>query len=322
MPYGSRHGVLAVSGPVTEDGAPIVGGCDVHAGSVEVLDSSTSTVGTLQVRRALPRRSHRTVGAWCFADHMGPAAVTEEQGVDIGPHPHIGLQTVTWLVAGEILHRDSLGSEQVIRAGQLNLMTAGNGVAHSEEATGQYAGELHGIQLWVAQPESTRHGAAAFEHHAELPQLDVQGATATVIVGDLGGTPSPARHDTGLVGAELAVRPGRAVVPLRATFEHALVVLDGAVRLGRTIVEPGRLAYLGPGPEELPLDADTDTLVMLLGGEPFPDELVMWWNFVGRSRDEIDSARDDWEAAADRFGAVASPLPRIPAPRPQWRGRG
>lgn len=308
-----------MSGPVTEDGVPVVGGCDVHPGAVEVLESRASTVGSLQVRRALPRRAHRAVGAWCFADHMGPAPVTEEHGVDIGPHPHIGLQTVTWLVAGEILHRDSLGSEQVIRAGQLNLMTAGHGVAHSEEATGRYRGDLHGIQLWVAQPEATRHGTPAFEHHAELPRLELDGVTARVIVGALGEVASPARHDTALVGAELAVRAGRAVVPVDATFEHALVVLDGEVRVGATPVAPGQLAYLGPGPDELPIDASGDALVMLLGGEPFPDELVMWWNFVGRTRDEIDTARDDWEAGAGRFGSVESPLARIPAPRPQWR---
>lgn len=308
-----------MSGPVTEGGEPVVGGCDVHPGSVEVLASRASTVGSLQVRRALPLRAHRTVGAWCFADHMGPASVTEEHGVDIGPHPHIGLQTVTWLVAGEILHRDSLGSEQVIRAGQLNLMTAGHGVSHSEEATGRYRGDLHGIQLWVAQPEATRHRAAAFEHHAALPQVEVDGVTATVIVGELGGVASPARHDTALVGAELAVRAGRSVVPLDAGFEHALVVLDGKVRVGATAVAPGQLAYLGPGPDELPLDASGEARVMLLGGEPFPDELFMWWNFVGRTRDEIDVAHDDWEAQAARFGTVESPLGRIPAPRPQWR---
>src|SRR5688572_19989954 len=145
---------------------------------------------------------------------MGPAAVTEERGVDIGPHPHTGLQTVTWLLAGEILHRDSLGSEQVIRAGQLNLMTAGHGVSHSEEATGRYRGELHGIQLWVAQPEATRHGAAAFEHHTELPQVELDGGDATVVVGALAGTTSPARRDTDHVAAELVLRPGGATVPL------------------------------------------------------------------------------------------------------------
>jgi redox-sensitive bicupin YhaK (pirin superfamily) len=138
-------------------------------------------VGKIRVRRSLPRRERRTVGAWCFVDHMGPASVTETVSIDVGPHPHTGLHTVTWLIEGEILHRDSLGSEQVIRPGQLNLMTASHGVAHSEEATGAYRGQLHGVQLWVAQPESTRHGTAAFEHHAELPRLELGRSEATIL---------------------------------------------------------------------------------------------------------------------------------------------
>ncbi len=175
---------------------------------MDVIDSRDETVGRIRVRRALPRTGRRTIGAWCFADHMGPVDVTEEHGLDIGPHPHTGLQTVTWLVAGQVLHRDSLGSEQLIAPGQLNLMTAGRGVAHAEEATGAYRGPLHGIQLWIAQPEATRHGAAAFEHHASLPQAEVGAATATVLVGELGGARSPARHD----GRFLArtARPSRA----------------------------------------------------------------------------------------------------------------
>jgi len=152
---------------------------------------------------------------------MGPELVTETQGLDIGPHPHTGLQTVTWLVAGEVLHRDSLGSEQVIRAGELNLMTAGNGVAHSEEATGRYRGQLHGVQLWVAQPEATRHGPAAFEHHAELPRVELGNAVATVLVGSFAGAASGARRDTALVGVDAALTPGTGAWPLEPTFEHA-----------------------------------------------------------------------------------------------------
>ena len=154
--------------------APAVPDCGHPADAcIEVTESHTATVGKFSVRRALPRRGRRTVGAWCFADHMGPADVTETSGMDIGPHPHIGLQTVTWLLDGEALHRDSLGSEQLITPGQLNLMTAGAGVAHSEEATGRYHGRLEGIQLWVALPEPTRDSAAAFEHHAELPRVEL-----------------------------------------------------------------------------------------------------------------------------------------------------
>jgi redox-sensitive bicupin YhaK (pirin superfamily) len=186
-----------VSGPVSiEDVVPEPGaGEPASPPCVEITDSHEAVVGAMTVRRALPRRARRTVGAWCFVDHMGPLAVTEDEGIDIGPHPHIGLQTVTWLLAGEVLHRDSLGSEQLIRPGQLNLMTAGHGVSHAEERTGRYRGDLHGMQLWVAQPEGTRHGPPAFEHHASLPQVALGGAEATLLVGDLAGASSPARRE-------------------------------------------------------------------------------------------------------------------------------
>jgi quercetin 2,3-dioxygenase len=308
-----------MSGPVTEADAPPDDSADEHPQRVlELLDARESQVGSMRVRRALPRRAHRTVGAWCFADHMGPISVTEHQGVDIGPHPHIGLQTVTWLTAGEILHRDSLGSEQVIRAGQLNLMTAGRGVSHSEEATGSYRGELHGIQLWIAQPEATRHGDPAFEHHVALPRVELGRCTATVVVGGLAGVTSPARHDTELVGAELELLAGDATVPLRPDHEHALLVLDGSVEVEGDRLEPGRLAYLGTGRDELDLRSGEPATAMLLGGEPFGEEILMWWNFVARTRDEMDAACASWEAGDDRFGRVRSPLERIPAPPRPW----
>src|SRR4051812_23212676 len=174
-----------MSGPVSTTDAPAVADiAPVEQQVVEVTGSHEAVVGTFTVRRALPRRGRRTVGAWCFADHMGPADVTENSGLDVGPHPHIGLQTVTWLIDGEVLHRDSLGSEQVITPGELNLMTAGQGVSHAEEATGHYRGTLEGIQLWVAEPDVTRSGAPAFEHHTDLPQCDLDGGVGTVLLGD------------------------------------------------------------------------------------------------------------------------------------------
>ena len=289
--------------------------------TVDLTDSHIAQVGHFQVRRALPRRARRTVGAWCFVDHMGPTTSDEAGGIDIGPHPHLGLQTVTWLVAGEILHRDSLGSEQLIRPGQLNLMTAGNGVSHAEEGT-SYRGEVHGVQLWVAQPEATRHGDAAFEHHAELPQVELDGAgAATVLVGALGGTASPARRDTDHVGVDLDLRVGTAVLPLLPTAEHALVVLSGAVEVDGTVVEPGHLAYLGLGRDELAVTALEATRALLVGGSPFEAEPLMWWNFVGRDRDEIVRAWEEWQDDDGRFGTVASQLDRIPVGPPPWLGR-
>jgi quercetin 2,3-dioxygenase len=308
-----------MSGPVTDAASPALAVDDApSAPCVELSDSREEQVGRFRVRRALPRRGRRTVGAWCFADHMGPADVTERSGLDIGAHPHIGLQTVTWLVDGQVLHRDSLGTEQVVAPGQLNLMTAGHGVSHSEEATGHYRGVLEGLQLWIAQPAGTRDGEPGFEHHDDLPQVELGRGAATVLVGELAGHCSPARCDTPLVGADLALVDGSTAVPLRPDWEYALVVLRGAVGVHDRLLEPGRLAYLGEGRDELVLDTAELTRAVLLGGEPLSEQLVIWWNFVGRSREEISTAYASWQAQDDRFGRVRSALPRIPAPTPFW----
>lgn len=308
-----------MSGPVNTADAPpeVADGGHPEPACLEVSESHEAVVGEFRVRRALPRRQRRMVGAWCFADHMGPADVDEERGLDVGPHPHIGLQTVTWLIDGQVLHKDSLGSEQVIAPGQLNLMTSGAGITHSEEATGHYRGTLEGIQLWVALPEGTRHGGGDFEHHGQLPQVEFPGAVATVLVGDLDGHVSPARHDTPLVGADLALH-GRADLPLQAEWEYALVVLRGAVEVNGQPLLPGHLGYLGQGRDELPIAGEAGTRAVLLGGEPFGEPIMMWWNFVARSRDEIDAAYAAWHDRDERFGAVTSRLRRIPAPVPTW----
>jgi quercetin 2,3-dioxygenase len=310
----------AVSGPVGAADAPPLADADHPAAAcVEVTESRESQVGAFRVRRALPRRARRTVGAWCFLDHMGPADIDEAHGLDVAPHPHIGLQTVTWLLDGEAVHRDSLGSEQVIAPGQLNLMTAGGGVSHSEEGTGRYRGRLQGVQLWVAQPSATREGAPAFEHHAELPSVELASGVATVLVGELDGAASPARHDTDHAGVDLDLRPGpTSTVPLRPDHEHALVVVTGAVEVDGAVVEPGHLAYLGVGRDELGITAPVATRAVLVGGVPFDEPVLMWWNFVARTRDEIVRAHADWMAAADRFGSVASPLPRTEVGPPPW----
>ena len=286
------------------------------AAEIDVLPSHHATVGAFDVRRALPQRGRRTVGPWCFADHMGPADVSEEHGLDIGPHPHTGLHTVTWLIDGEALHRDSLGSEQVIAPGQLNLMTAGHGVSHSEEATGRYAGRLEGIQLWVAQPEATRDGPPAFAHVAEPPRADVGDGVATIFLGSLAGVTSPAHADVELIGAELDVR-GDARLALRDDFEHALVVLEGALEYRGATLTPGYLGVLAPI-DELEVHSRERTRAILIGGTPLTETTFMWWNFVARRREEITAMRESWQRGDDRFGRVASPLARIDAPAPYW----
>jgi redox-sensitive bicupin YhaK (pirin superfamily) len=310
-----------MSGPVGTVDAPPTDAATgpVEPACVEVGDSRESTVGSVRVRRALPRRQRRTVGPWCFADHMGPVQVTETAGLDIGPHPHTGLHTVTWLFSGRVLHRDSLGTEQLIEPGQLNLMTAGRGVAHSEEATRSYRGALHGVQLWVAQPQATRFGEPAFAHHAQLPGVELDRSELTVLAGTLAGVSSPARQDTPLVGVDAVLHRGTSTWPLRPDFEHGLVVLSGAVTVGGRVVDESRFAYLGRGRDQLALTAAEPARVLLLGGEPFGEPILMWWNFVARSRAEITAAYEQWRADDGRFGAVRSRLDRIPAPAPPWR---
>ncbi len=307
-----------MSGPVSPSDTPD-GPVPPAPPVLEVTASHDTTVGGVQVRRALPRRTRRTVGAWCFADHLGPTSGTDADPLDVGPHPHTGLATVTWLLSGRLLHTDSLGTEQVVQPGQLNLMTAGRGVAHAEEQVRGRGGPLHGLQLWVAQPDATRSGPSAFEHHTALPQQELPGVVTTTLVGG----DSPARADTPLLGVDLALSGGPATLPLEPAFEHALVVLEGEAAVDGEPVRPGRLAYLGTGRQELVLDADGPARAVLLGGTPFEAPLVMWWNFVGRTREEVTEAFEGWQEAQgeERYGRVPSALPRIDAPAPAWYRR-
>lgn len=314
-----------MSGPVTsQDVQPVSETTAPAPPEVEITQSRSTEVGGLPVRRALPRRARRTVGAWCFVDHMGPVELGEGPGIAVGPHPHMGLQTVTWLLAGEVLHTDSLGTEQLIRPGQLNLMTAGHGVAHAELGVRSPGREVHGVQLWVAQPSSTRDGAAAFEHHGALPGVELgRGAVATVVVGELDGVASPARRDTEHVGVDLDLRPSGAgaratVVGLRAEFEYAIVVLLGSVTTSGSVIEPGHLAYLGEGCDELAISTNEPSRVLLIGGRPFEEPVLMWWNFVARTQDEITEAQRSWTRADGRFGVVPSSLDRIEVGAPPW----
>jgi redox-sensitive bicupin YhaK (pirin superfamily) len=236
--------------------------------------------------------------------------------MDVAPHPHIGLQTVSWLLEGELVHNDSLGLEGPAGPGVLNLMTAGRGIAHAEETPPENAGRLRGVQLWVALPERTRETAPAFDQHRELPVVELPGGRATVIMGRLGGTPSPARAFSPLVGAEVSGEAGRRLVlPLDADFEHALVPLQGGCRLDGQPLAVDTLYYLGLGRRELALVAEPGPArALLLGGAPFGETVLMWWNFVARTTEEIVAAREDWEAGR-RFGEVAAYRgPRLAAP--------
>ncbi len=283
---------------------------------VEAREGRRATVAGLPVMRVLPTKGRRTVGAWCFVDLMGPVDAEKPDPMEVGPHPHIGLSTVTWLLEGEALHSDSLGTEQVIRPGQLNLMTAGAGIAHAELAARP---PFRGAQMWVAQPEATRHGASAFEHHGELPRCAIGDAEALVIVGELGDVRSPARADTALVGAQVSFHGGATTFEVRTDFEHAVVPLDGRVRVGDDVVEPGWIGLVPTGVDELRIESeDVGGRMLLLGGEPLGEPVQMWWNFVARSRDELEQAYIHWRDRTERFGTVPSTLERIDAPIPPW----
>ncbi len=292
-------------------------------------------VRAMNVRRTLPQRGLPTIGAWCFLDSFGPDRIA----MSVLPHPHTGLQTVTWPLAGNIRHRDSVGSDVVVRPGELNIMTAGHGVSHSEFAVlpdsdaGSDAGAAlpvqRGLQLWVALPDTERHREPAFEQHRELPSMTGPGFTATVMVGEFAGAVSPATMYSPIVGADISCE-GPAVLPLNVHFEHAVLVVDGGLTLDGQEVLPGPLGYLGAGRTTLSFHALPGTRFLLIGGEPFQEELLMWWNFVGRTHDEVEEAREDWEAQAAfadeaargaRYGLVDGHGPdagaeagRIPAP--------
>ncbi|GII93197.1 pirin family protein [Sinosporangium siamense] len=282
-----------------------------------------------KVRRLLPTLGRRMVGAWCFIDHYGPDDIVGEPGMQVPPHPHIGLQTVSWLLDGEVLHRDSLGSLQTLRPGELGLMTAGRAIAHSEESPADHPDLLHGAQLWVALPDAHRHVSPAFEHHGNLPVLRERRLTATVIMGELAGATSPGTAYTPLVGADLLLSPEADLsLPVERDFEHAVLSVYGEAEIDGVPVSPGSLLYLGTGRRELRIRSAAGSRLMLLGGEPFDEEIVMWWNFVGRTGQEIAEARREW-AEGELFGTVhgyagprlnAPPLPPTPL-KPRGRSR-
>ncbi|MEW2487775.1 pirin family protein [Streptomyces sp. NPDC048411] len=280
-----------------------------------------------EVRRLLPNLGRRMVGAWAFVDHYGPDDIADEPGMQVPPHPHMGLQTVSWLHDGEVLHRDSLGSLQTIRPRELGLMTSGRAISHSEESPKPHARFLHGAQLWVALPDAHRQVEPHFQHHTDLPTVTAPGLTATVILGELDGAISPGTAYTPIVGADIALTRGaEARLPLDPDFEYAVLSMSGEAEVDGVPLLPGSMLYLGCGRTELPLRADSDTGLMLLGGEPFEEEIVMWWNFVGRTSEEIAQAREDWMSSS-RFGEVkgyqGGPLsaPELPPVPLKPRGR-
>ena len=290
-----------------------------HPDEIELIEPRDVHLGgddALRVRRTLPSLRRSFVGAWCFADHYGP-----ETGVcmDVPPHPHTGLQTVSWLFSGEIEHRDSGGVHELVRPGELNLMTSGYGIAHSEVSTPDRP-VLHGVQLWVALPERSKDLVREFQHH--VPDVDsARGVRTRVLVGALGPAHSPVHTETPLLGAEIVLDPGAEwEIDVDPGFEHGVLVDTGRVEFDGVALDPAAMGVRDAGLSHLRLTNPTDrpARVMLLGGEPFDEGIVMWWNFIGRSHDEILRLRREWnEAPDDRFGRVRGyrgPVERLEAP--------
>ncbi len=270
------------------------------------------------VARALPQRQRRTVGAWCFLDHAGPVQFAAGEGMHVGAHPHIGLQTFTWMIEGEVVHRDSLGNEQLIRTGEVNLMTAGRGIVHTEDSAHPGA-RLHAAQLWIALPDTQRHCAPAFVHHAELPRTESGGFVLSVLVGSALGLHAPTAVHTPLLGLDLTATTAAAtVLPLNSDFEHAVLLLQGEALLDGQALPASQWAYLPPGRSELALQCKASAHLLLIGGQPFAETPLLWWNFVARNQAEIETALADWNAG--RFAPVRPGSPAAPLSAPSLEG--
>jgi redox-sensitive bicupin YhaK (pirin superfamily) len=311
--------------------------CDDLPGAtagIQILEPRIVPLGgprAMTVRRTLPQRERSFIGAWCFVDHYGPDAL-DARSMNVPPHPHTGLQTVSWLFAGEIEHRDSTGSHALVRPGELNLMTAGAGISHSEVSTPSTS-VLHGAQLWTALPDAHRHTPAFFERFVPQPLLH-QGAVVRVFIGSLLGQSSPATTFSPLLGAQIDLPPHTEIaLRVDAAFEHGVLLDTGAVALDDAPIPLHTIGYRAPGPDSLVLATGAESArVLLLGGAPLHEQIVMWWNFIGRSHDEVAAFRAAWQTevidgadAAGRFGTVAGfdgpPLPAPPMPNVRLKPR-
>jgi quercetin 2,3-dioxygenase len=296
------------------------------AGVFETHRSRETALGPLLIWRALPVRDRRLVGPWCFLDRYGPLSFTDQKPMDVAPHPHIGLQTVSWLLEGEVIHHDSLGLEAIVRPGGVNVMTAGRGIAHSEETPRANTGTLNGVQLWIALPEGERNLEPSFQHIAEVPLVEMRGGVVQVFAGRLADdATSQARAYSDLIGAGLEIHSGeRLELPVDVAREHALFLFDGDAEMDGNALEVNRLSYLGTGRSVLPLASKQGARLLLVGGIPFEEPVLMWWNFVARTPEEIIAAREAWQERRG-FGEVAAyagsrieapPLTRIARPNP------
>jgi redox-sensitive bicupin YhaK (pirin superfamily) len=265
------------------------------------------------IRRALPHKERRMIGGWCFFDHFGPLSLKNTNGLKVAPHPHMGLQTFTWTLEGEILHRDSLGSLQQIKPGAVNLMTAGNGISHSEESLPDTT--LHGVQLWIALPDAMRNMPPDFVHYPKMPTFTHDSILFTLLAGEFFNFQAPTKVYTPLIGLDLNVLENTSTtLPLNPKFEYGILPLIGNIDVEGEIIDIETLLYLGCGRTELSINVPKDSRIMIIGGEPFKEEILIWWNFVARSKQEIIDATNAWNNKT-QFGEVKGyPGERLIAP--------
>lgn len=285
-----------------------------------IINARTAQIGGgIPVARVLPNKARRTIGAWCFLDHAGPADFSPGEGMRVGPHPHIGLQTFTWMIEGEVLHRDSLGSEQVVRPGEINLMTAGRGISHTEECLDDET-TLHAAQLWIALPPPKKDIDPAFHHYPELPRWHANDCQFTLLAGEYLDHRAPTLVHSPLIGLEvLSQHAAAAALELNSAFEYGILVLEGSITTQSETVEQDQLIYLGMGRSHLEVEMSSNTRLLLVGGEPLEKELLIWWNFVGYDKQDIIEANQDWVNHSDRFGHVEQyDGPRLDAPPLPW----
>ncbi|MGX9606760.1 pirin family protein [Acinetobacter sp. T63] len=267
------------------------------------------------IKRALPSRHKRMIGAWCFLDHAGPVSFPQGDGLDVGPHPHIGLQTFTWMIEGTLMHTDSIGSKQLIRPKQVNLMTAGQGISHTEVAPEQET-HMHAAQLWIALPDAKRNMPSRFDHYPELPVVSRDGVEFTVLVGEFLETRSPVEVHSPLLALDLtAAETVRTRLQLNPAFEYGFMALEGTAHINQHELNEDNMVVLEPGLQDIEIELHQGARVLLLGGEPFESAILLWWNFVGRTQDELSEARDQWVNQDPRFGSIPDYNgPRLEAP--------
>ncbi|MCO8102749.1 pirin family protein [Acinetobacter indicus] len=267
------------------------------------------------IKRALPSRHKRMIGAWCFLDHAGPVSFPQGDGLDVGPHPHIGLQTFTWMIEGTLMHTDSIGSKQLIRPKQVNLMTAGQGISHTEVAPEQET-HMHAAQLWIALPDAKRNMPSRFDHYPELPVVSRDGVEFTVLVGEFLETRSPVEVHSPLLAVDLtAAETVRTRLQLNPAFEYGFMALEGTAHINQHELNEDNMVVLEPGLQDIEIELHQGARVLLLGGEPFESAILLWWNFVGRTQEELSEARDQWVNQDPRFGSIPDYNgPRLEAP--------